>query len=1071
MQHPEPTALPPCLAKGMKPVNHAILHRERLYRILDKTRKKPFTWLAAPPGAGKTSLVSGYVESRDLHCIWYHLDDADSDPVTFFFCMTEIACKKNPEFDTSWPRFGMENFEDMTLYAKRYFDAFFFRMPSGSVLVLDNYQEVLPESEFHHLMKACLKVIPEDIRILILSRDVPPAPLAAARAGDDLEIVDWRSIRFTRDETDEFLKLMGLEKSFEDLSRLLYEKTGGWIAGLMLMVKRSDIREIDAGSLDRFTPLEVFDYFAGEMFEKTDAGIQRFLMVSAIFWFMTVEMTTELTGNNDSENILEFLHRRQFFLERRIGDNLTYHYHQLFREFLLYKAEHLIEERELKEYKLKAARILETRGFVESAFGLYQELHDAGEMSRIVLDRASQLLFQNRHKTLEKWISSIPEQIGKTDPWLLYWEGMCFLPFRTPESKPLFEKALNLFESRSDPVGILLSLSGLISCSIFMSLSFRVLDPLIEGIIREKPGMDRLSDEQKVIVVVSMLNALSFRNPSHPDYLYWKEMGEKILTWDVPLDLKVQVAGFLMWNAQSAGNLAEAFYYIQEYGSKITPENITPLTFTVFENVSLYQSWLAADFNRSRIHYNRILSTARETGVKHMMFFAMAHLTAAELSLGNLSRADDMIRQMEALSDKSGVWGLALYFVVRAWAALLKNDGPGAEFYAEKALRNVFKAGSVQQYAPTFLGRSIVCHMQGARAEAENFLIKAMDYCRKVPAYQTEFACRLVRAEFSFEENDKEATAGFLQQALSLGRKFGYMNVFFWDPRRMAKLCAVALDFDVEPDYVRSLIRQRELKPPGSDPPEKWPWPLRIYTLGRFAIFRYDEGITFKGKVQKRPLHLLQALVITGGREVPETRLQDELWPDLDGDDAHNAFNMALHRLRKLLGVKGALQLAGGKLSIDLTIVWIDVFVLKELLEKIENICRKGDAGRAAVLLESAFDLYKGPFLAGDIDSQGVSFQENMEQAFLRAVFLTGDLLEKKGRWRKAESIFRRGVEIDPVNEDFHKQIMHCCEKEGRFMEAVSVFKGYKKKLSALSGLEPGHEIKSFYQYILRKLQ
>ncbi|MCF8045551.1 MAG: hypothetical protein K9J83_06800, partial [Desulfarculaceae bacterium] len=732
MKPPNSPALPPCAAKGVKPAIRVIVHRERLYRILDETRNVPFTWVAAPPGAGKTSLVSGYVESRSLDCIWYHLDEGDSDPAAFFFCLTEIAGMDNPEYGTNQPRLSRENFQNMTFYARRYFASLFSQMPSGSLLVLDNYQEVLPESELHHLIKECLNVIPEDLRIVVTSRDVPPAPLAAARAGGDLETLDWRLVRFTRQETDAFLQLIGLEKSFEDLPRLLHEKTDGWIAGLMLMVKRSDIREINAGHLERFTPLAVFDYFADELFEKLDASVRKFLMVSATLPFMTVSMTKELTGHHHSEEILEFLNHRQFFIERRIGEKVTYHYHQLFREFLLYKAEHLMEGRELTEYKLRAARLLETRGFVENAFGLYQGLHETGEMSRMVMDRASELLFQNRHKTLETWISSIPDQTLNADPWLLYWQGMCFLPIRTPEAKPLFDKALDLFESRRNPAGILLSLAGLISCSIFMSRSFRVLDPLIEGIIKEKSNMTQLSDEQKVVVVVGMLNALSFRNPAHPDYEYWKDMGEKILLWDVPLDLKAQVAGFLMWNAASAGNLSEALYYVREYDDKINSENVTPLTFTVFETVALYQSWLGADFNKSQIYYNRISSTARDTGVKHMIFFAKAHLAAAELSRGNLSRADEMIHQMESLSEKSGVWGLALYFVVRAWAAVLRNDAPGAGFYSEKALRNVFEAGSVQQYAPTFLCRTIVYHMQGARAEAESFLMKAMDYCGKV---------------------------------------------------------------------------------------------------------------------------------------------------------------------------------------------------------------------------------------------------------------------------------------------------------------------------------------------------
>ena len=65
---------------------------------------------------------------------------------------------------------------------------------------------------------------------------------------------------------------------------------------------------------------------------------------------------------------------------------------------------------------------------------------------------------------------------------------------------------------------------------------------------------------------------------------------------------------------------------------------------------------------------------------------------------------------------------------------------------------------------------------------------------------------------------------------------------------------------------------------------EEWPYPIKIYTLGRFEIIRDDEPLHFSGKEQKKPLELLKALIAFGGRDVPEERLTDALWPDADGD-------------------------------------------------------------------------------------------------------------------------------------------------------------------------------------------
>src|SRR4051812_32515644 len=60
------------------------LARTRLFRALDEARRHPAVWVAGPPGAGKTTLVSTYVAQCRLRTIWYRVHDDDVDPATFF---------------------------------------------------------------------------------------------------------------------------------------------------------------------------------------------------------------------------------------------------------------------------------------------------------------------------------------------------------------------------------------------------------------------------------------------------------------------------------------------------------------------------------------------------------------------------------------------------------------------------------------------------------------------------------------------------------------------------------------------------------------------------------------------------------------------------------------------------------------------------------------------------------------------------------------------------------------------------------------------------------------------------
>ena len=81
----------PTLAKFSRPRLYAVVKRERLFKALDAARTHPIVFVAAPPGAGKSTLVASYVESRRAPGLWFQADAGDSDPATFFHYATLAA--------------------------------------------------------------------------------------------------------------------------------------------------------------------------------------------------------------------------------------------------------------------------------------------------------------------------------------------------------------------------------------------------------------------------------------------------------------------------------------------------------------------------------------------------------------------------------------------------------------------------------------------------------------------------------------------------------------------------------------------------------------------------------------------------------------------------------------------------------------------------------------------------------------------------------------------------------------------------------------------------------------------
>src|SRR5579859_8099979 len=148
------------LAKLTRPRLHKAVARERLFTKLDEAREhKPAICVVGPPGAGKTTLVASWLDARGIKGIWYQVDPGDADLATFFYYLGLAAKPFTRKGQRPLPLLTPEYLHDVEGFARRFFRELFMRVPSGTVLVLDNYQEVVPESQFHSLIVTAIEEI------------------------------------------------------------------------------------------------------------------------------------------------------------------------------------------------------------------------------------------------------------------------------------------------------------------------------------------------------------------------------------------------------------------------------------------------------------------------------------------------------------------------------------------------------------------------------------------------------------------------------------------------------------------------------------------------------------------------------------------------------------------------------------------------------------------------------------------------------------------------------------------------------------------------------------------------
>ena len=1090
------------LAKISRPSPSGVFPRQRLFRLLDHSRPQPIIWITGPPGSGKTTLVTSYLDARKLPSLWYQVDEGDADIASFFYYLGLAAKKAAPRIRKPLPLLTPEYLQGIPTFSRRYFEnlysrlipfryhrssAFFKGLDTGTrlkqkanrdrvVIVFDNYQEVPDDSPFHEVIREGLSRVPDGMNIILISRRSPPDAFVRLRANRLIEMIGWSELKFTLDESRGMIRLRGHKGMPAHAVKQLHEKTDGWAAGLVLLIEEMKRRGSEFVLPRRQITEEIFHYFAREVFDKAESEIQDFFLKTSFLPRMSPEMAETLTGNPRAQRILSYLALNNYFTQRHETETIFYQYHPLLKEFMQAMARETFDSKDLFHIEKEAAMILEQNGQTEDAMELLTKAEDWPNVVLLILKHAPSLAIQGRGQTLEGWIRSLPESMLKEEPWLPYWAGICQLPFSPSQSHDLFEKAFNLFRARGDTAGIFLSISGLFDSTTYGLSNFRPLDQtfvLLDKVVQEFPSFPSI--EIEIRLTASMLGAIVLRQPQHPDFGKRAERALWLLQQTPDLNAKVQTLQALIGHGLYSGELSKAESVLDSFRGLARSPGVTPLLLIVLKALEAFYYWLTAAFEENQKAVTEALELASSTGVHLFDTYLLGHGAAGALSSGDMEAADAFIKKMASYPDQASPHASSFYYLLSSWALLIHGDLSKALSQAELSLKSGVEAGNPQAEAYCHIGYALVLHELKREQEALNHLAESLALARSAKVPLAEFMCFLAEAQFAFDKGDNQSGLASLKKALSIGREKGYVNTYYWRPSVMANLCKKALEAGIEVQYVQNLIRKRNLMP--DTPPyecEQWPWPLKIYTLGRFEILKDGKSVQFSGKVQKKPLLFLKGLMALGGKDIKEEQISDMLWPEADGDQAYSAFRTTLSRLRQLIGNEKAIEYHEGKATIDPRYCWVDAWAFERVYEKVDAEFksigetvnrRREEAERIMPMIEKAMNLYKGHFLADEIEEVWTtSYRERLRSKFLRLTTRLGDYLQKAGQCEKAVENYQRALEVDELAEEFYQGLMICYRRLGQNAKGIEVYRRCKRILSSVLGIEPSPKTEAIFK-------
>ncbi len=495
---------------------YAVTRRERLFTLLDEHyRHYPLIWVAGPPGAGKTSLIASYLAEQKQCTLWYHVDPGDADLATFFHYLAQAAQGAAGRKKLRLPALTPEFMADVPGFTRRFMRELWTKLPRPATFVLDNYQDLPAEAALRTVLPIALAEWPPGAMLVVISREEIPANWAREVTPPRVGYIRWNDLQLTLEETR---ALAASDPNFDQTSlETLHEQANGWAAGTVLMLERLKTTDIRTPLNFSGTHTSRFAYFAKQVFAQLEEQTRTVLLRTAVLPWMTGSMAEEVSCQCGTDQVLNDFYQRGFFIDRRVEAQLTYHYHDLFREFLVDQREKRYSGAQLHDLKRIAAGVAERAGQHDTAVALYAETKSWDDLSRLICEISPILLAQGRYQTLQGYIAWLPPAERQARPWFLYWSGMSRLVLNPTAARAEFELAYEQFEhTDSDPAGLLLTCSAIIEshyCDLTDMAPTIAWGHRIHQLVLEQNDWPSPTIEATVL---ARLNGLMLACPQHP---------------------------------------------------------------------------------------------------------------------------------------------------------------------------------------------------------------------------------------------------------------------------------------------------------------------------------------------------------------------------------------------------------------------------------------------------------------------------------------------------------------------------------------------------------------------------
>jgi len=341
---------------------------------------------------------------------WYSLDEGDNQQERFAsYLIAAIQQATNGHCVTSEVMVQKRQYASLSsLFSQLFIELAEWHRPL--YLVIDDYH-LITNPVIHESMRFFLRHQPENLTLVILSRNLPQLGIANLRVRDQLLEVGSQQLSFTHQEAKQFFDCR-LKSPIEvaESSRLC-DDVAGWATALQLIAlsarHNNSSTQQSARRLSGINASHLSDYLVDEVLDSVDQSTRQFLLKSSLLRSMNDALIVRVTGEDNGQMRLEEIERQGLFLQRMDDSGEWFSYHPLFGSFLRQRCQWELAT-ELPEIHRAAAESWMAQGFPSEAIHHALAAGDAHMLRDILLNHAWSLFNHSELALLEESLRALP---------------------------------------------------------------------------------------------------------------------------------------------------------------------------------------------------------------------------------------------------------------------------------------------------------------------------------------------------------------------------------------------------------------------------------------------------------------------------------------------------------------------------------------------------------------------------------------------------------------------------------------------------------------------------------------